>query len=261
MVMYVVVVDLSGAGVVDGAGLGEELFRLGGLVGCTVVGRLSRFTVRVSIDGIECTVYLNNTGRLRNLVAAGRRGFCIPSGGGRYSFRLVGIEDAGFAALIDTGLHERSFEALLSRNLIPWLESCRVIKRNARVYGTTIDYLIQCGDSRIFVEIKSAVMDLGNGFAGYPDAPTERGRRQIEALANIVREGGEGLVVFIAGTPRARGFKLLCEEDRHICSAIRKAFDAGVEFRAANIFLNPWTGGVVTGDLDLPTDLSCCIQR
>ena len=186
-------------------------------------------------------------------------GFCIPISGSRLRYRLVGVEDKGYATLIDTRLHEKSFEVLLSRDLIPWLRGCRVYKRNAKLYGSIVDYSILCGDKEAFVELKSAVMDLGGGVAGYPDAPTPRGGRQIEALANHGKGGGGfSYIVFIAGIPNARGFQLYCNVDRAICRAIRYATESGVVFKSINVFLNPSTKSIVYGDLDLPVDLGCC---
>lgn len=234
------------------------LLEIGELTDCIIVERISRFSVKVIVNGCKYAAHINNTGRLPGYIVGGRRGFCIPTPGRGLSYRLLGVEDDGYAALIDTKLHEKSFETLVSRNLIPWLRGCRISKRNANLYGSTVDYAILCSDREVFVELKSAVMDLGSRVAGYPDAPTTRGRRQIAALANYARGGGSSYIVFIAGIPNAKGFQLYCNIDRAICNAIRYAIESGVVFKSINVFLNPSAKSIVYGDLDLPIDLGCC---
>lgn len=244
----------------DSYALWRELIKFNDFVECVVIERLSRFAVKVIVGGAENIAYLNNTGRLRGYIVEGRKGICVSYSGGKYGYRLIGVEDMGLVTIIDTKLHERSFEVLLSENLIPWLKDCRIVRRGVKVCENMIDYLIQCKDRKAFVEIKSAVANLGEGLSGYPDAPTERGRRQIDVLADIAKDGEEAFVVFVVGLPRAKGFRLLCEEDKKICNAVRKALSVGVKFKAVNIFLDPKTKSIVLGDTDLPVDLSCCMS-
>ena len=44
--------------------------------------------------------------------------------------------------------------------------------------NSIIDYLIECGDGLTYLEVKGAVMKLGEGlrYESYPDCPSERGR-------------------------------------------------------------------------------------
>lgn len=235
-----------------------DILKFSNLVECTILKRISRFSVLVNIGGTEHIVYLCNTGRLLGYIEKGRRGFCIPTKKGKLMYRLVGVEDRGYAALVDTMLHEKSFEILISKGFIPWLKSCAIIKRNFRVFGSILDYLIRCRDIEAVIELKSAIMKLSDGFAGYPDAPTTRGRKQIEALANFIENGFLSYLVFVVGIPNAKGFKLYCDVDEKICYAVNYAIKRGVIFKAINIFLNPFTEYIVAGDLDLKVDLSCC---
>lgn len=238
-----------------------DIIKLDNLIECTILKRISRFSVVVDIDGVEYNVYLCNTGRLLGYLEKGRKGFCIPTKKGKLMYRLVGVEDKGYAVLVDTMFHEKSFEVLLSRGFIPWLKGCELVKRNIEVFESILDYLIRCKDVEAVVELKSAVMDLGDGSAGYPDAPTARGRKQIEALAKYSENGFLSYLVFVAGIPNAKGFKLYCDIDEDICNAVNYAIKRGVVFKAINIFLNPSTGYIVAGDLDLKVDLSCCRGR
>lgn len=235
---------------------GAPLIELGELIPCTVIRRISTFRVEVMVAGEARVAYINNTGRLRGLLEAGKPGYCIPGAAGAAGLRLIGIAESDGAALIDTRLQERSFEALVNRELIPWLRGCRIRKRAPRVGDHRLDYALDCGGGLTLVELKSAVMYLGDRWAGYPDAPTKRGREQLAILAEEASKGINALVVFVAGIPRARGFQLYCCADPEIGTAVREAIAAGVEFKSINVYLDA-RGAIVAGELDLPLRLDC----
>lgn len=232
------------------------LIELRGLIPCVIIKRSSTFRVEVEVEGKAHIAYINNTGRLRGLLERGRLGYCLPSSTGKADFRLVGVIEEGGAALIDTRLQEKSFEALVERGLIPWLGKCSIIGRAPRVGDHRLDYALDCEGKRVLVELKSAVMNLGNGRAGYPDAPTKRGKEQLAILAEETSRGMSAFVIFVAGIPRASGFQLYCCADPGIEAAAKRAVVAGVEFKSINVYLDP-ERGVVAGGLDLPLRLEC----
>lgn len=237
----------------------QNLIMLRDLLECSIVERTSRFTVVVDIGGAEAVAYLNNTGRLEGYLARGRKGFCIPLERSRARYRLVGVEDNGYAALVDTRLHEKSFEELVARDAIPWLRSCALVRRGYPLHSSRIDYELKCRNRTTLVELKSAIMRFPDNFAGYPDAPTPRGRKHLEELAKFVSGGDrDAYVVFVAGIPNAKGFRLNCYIDKDICKSIENALENGVKFKSINIYLDPYLKSIVFGDLDLPIDFGCC---
>ena len=62
---------------------------------------------------------------------------------------------------------------------------------------TPFDFYIETSDNRrIFVEVKGVTLEK-NGIAMFPDAPTERGVKQIVELCRCMDDGYEAYVVFI----------------------------------------------------------------
>ena len=230
----------------------KPLLSLGDHYECTVLGRLNRFVVLVEHGGREWRAYINNTGRLRELLVRGRRAYCLDSRGERTRFRLIAVEEESGAALIDTRLQMESFEAAVEGGLLPWARGCRVAGRNPRLGSSVLDYLLDCPGGRVYVEVKSAVLRLPGGGAGYPDCPTLRGRRHLRELAEHARRGGRGLVVFIAGLPGARYFSPYGEGDPEIPRLLREAIEAGVEARAVALHYRPRERTVVLEDPDIP---------
>lgn len=116
---------------------------------------------------------------------------------------------------------------------------------------------MKCRNKTTLVEIKSAVTRFPDNFAGYPDALTPRGRKHIKTLAKFA-SSGDAYVVFVAGIPNPRGFRLNCHIDKGICKSVENALRNGVKFKSINIYLDPYLKNIVFGDLDLHIDFSCC---
>lgn len=224
---------------------------------CIILKRNSLFTLEVLMSGSTGIVYINNTGRLAGVLERGRKGYCAKNARGTLAYRIIGVEEGSYATLVDTRLQERAFLIAQREGLIKWLRDCSLLKRNYRLDSETIDLAYACGNQLVLVELKSAVMKLAGGYAGYPDAPTVRGRRQIKALADYVRGGGRAVVVFIAGVPFANGFQLYCRADREIKVVIDYAVQSGLELRAVNTCLDPQSGSIILLRDDLPVELSC----
>ena len=231
---------------------GWEVINFEELEECTILSRLNRFTVLVEIGGLVKPAYLNNTGRLKDYIVNGKIGYCIKRKRGKLEYRIIGVESGEYAALVDTLYQENAFIIAQGLGLIPWLREPVLVKRNSRVYSEVIDFVFAHGGLEIAVELKSAVMNLGNGIAGYPDAPTIRGRRQILALANYAKSRGKSIVVLVSGIPATREVLICCEVDRELCSAVKLAVESGVLFKAINLYLDPRAAAIVLGNIDLP---------
>jgi sugar fermentation stimulation protein A len=222
---------------------------------CRIIERINRFVVTVELKGNCHPAYINNTGRLYELLVKGRKAFCFKTKNtDKTDFRLFAIEESGFGALIDTQLQMKAFEESLARNHIPWLVGCRILKRNAKLSASLIDYLLECPGRAVYLEVKSAVL-REREYATYPDCPSERGRRHIKELSGYVKEGGgEGILLFIAALPYAKAFKPNKHADPKLYEALKEA--SGVDIRAIGLYYNPKDAFVYLFNPDLEVKLS-----
>jgi sugar fermentation stimulation protein A len=130
-----------------------KLLEIENVVDCRIIGRINRFTVEVEVDGLRERAYINNTGRLSELIFEGNKGQCIEKEGGKLKYRLFAVSCEGGYALIDTGFQMAAFERAL--DFIPWIEGD--FRRNPRVGKSVLDYLI----GKSYVEVKSAALKMG----------------------------------------------------------------------------------------------------
>jgi len=71
-----------------------KVFRIDNPLECRIIERLNRFVVTVEIKGTHHPAYINNTGRLSELLAKGRKAFCFSTQNqGKTDFRLVAIDN------------------------------------------------------------------------------------------------------------------------------------------------------------------------
>ena len=175
---------------------------------CVIKEKVNRFVVKVKKNEGTYLVHNANTGRLEELLIKGRKALCKPlKNPSKTSFRLFAVEMDGGYAVIDTSLQEAAFEKAVEKGAISYLRGCNVVRRNLRIGNSTFDFLLDCGEKRIVVETKSAVLKSEDGFGMYPDCPTKRGRRHIRELMKLAKEGYHTLLLFIVAFPDAKGFK------------------------------------------------------
>ncbi|NPB05152.1 MAG: DNA/RNA nuclease SfsA [Aquificae bacterium] len=231
-----------------------EVFEVEGPFEVEVVEKLNRFVVLVRREGRLLRAHNTNTGRLRDLLLPGRRAYCLPKSGQKTDCRLFAVEEREGFAVIDTALQMRAFEFFQKAGLIPWLspERWQLKGRNRRVGNSLIDYLFEDpSGKRLLLEVKSAAMRLEGDFGGYPDCPTERGRKHLRELLSLPDRGG---VLFIVALPRVKGFRPFCAGDPEICSLLKEAKRRGLLLRAISLHFVP-ERGVVLENPDLPVEV------
>jgi len=235
---------------------GIKVCRINNPQECRIIERLNTFVVKVEINGRYHHASLNNTGRLSEFLGRGRKAFCFKAPiQGKTDFRLFAIEERELGALIDTHLQMKVFERAMERTLIPWLEGCRILKRNATLGASRIDYLLECTGKAVYLEVKSAVLRDGE-YAMYPDCPSERGRKHLKELSGYVKGGEKAIVLFIAALPEVKAFKPNRSADAKLYEDLTNAHASGVELRAIGLFYNPNDAYVYLFNSDLEINLA-----
>lgn len=220
-----------------------------------ILERINRFVVLVEENRLERRAHINNTGRLEEFLVHGREAYLIPAkAGGKTDLRLFAVKDRGLAALFDTRLQMQSFEKALAGSLLSWAAGCRMIRRNPKLGDSLMDYILDCADGEVYLEVKSAVLRQGK-YATYPDCPTLRGQRHIRELTGYARSGGQAAILFVGALPAVTGFKPFRSGDPEIPPLLLKARREGVDIRAIGLHFNPKTGFIEMYNGDLPVRL------
>lgn len=222
---------------------------------CRIRRRANRFLVEVESGGEILLAHLANSGRLEQFLKPRTLCLCLPQERpAKSQLRLIASGEGEYWSILDTRTHMLSFEKALESELIPWLKGWKLKGRNVRLMDSLIDYLLKKSDQELFLEIKGAVMLKGD-LALYPDAPSLRGKKHIQALMDHARKGGGSAILFISSLPKVRAFSPNEETDPRIALLLRQAQGEGVIIRAINLVLDSRNWEVLLLDQDLPVFL------
>lgn len=190
-----------------------------------LVGRPRRFVVTARIaSGEVIEAHLPSTGRLGEILVPGvelsLHGAAAPS-------RKTAFDV--FAAR-----HRGEWVCLDSRRAAGWVRKAwplipgvphLPLTAEPRIGGGRLDFAI--GKDEGYLEVKSSTL-LAAECALFPDAPTERGRRQVATLAALAAKGVPAYLVFAVLRASARSFRVYREHDGAFADAVEAAGRAGV---------------------------------
>jgi sugar fermentation stimulation protein A len=171
------------------------------------VSRPNRFVVRCRLGQRVISAYLPNPGRLTELFLPGAMLLLEKSSNKerKFPYTVVAVLLDGYPVLLHTHRTNDVAEFLLERGRVPGLEGARIIRREKTIGQSRFDFLIEDHGREIVLEVKSCTL-FTKRAAMFPDAVTARGRRHVEELAAISRNGRKGQVLFIINHPSIEYF-------------------------------------------------------
>ncbi len=216
--------------------------------------RNDRFLVTARFRNRRVLAHLSNPGRLKELLRPGADILLINRAGkGRKTrYQVLGVVDRGESILLDTRLSNSIAEEAITNVQVPPLRSYKVLKREFSWGGSRFDFLLPKRDSNCVVEVKACTL-LKGSTAMFPDAPTLRGRRQVDTLSKAVRSGFRACVLFMVYRKGAELFLANSETDPKFSESMAKAMKAGVEVYA---YEYRWLDGRVEIARPLPVAFS-----
>ena len=193
------------------------------------LSRPNRFIAQVLIGGREETVHVKNTGRCRELLIPGVQVVLAISDNPRRktAYDLIGVYKEGLGWV--------NIDSQVPNKLVrEWLDSgsslfkdISLIKPECRFGNSRVDFYLECGGRKIFIEVKGCTLEIG-GKGYFPDAPTERGVKHLRELTEASKEGYECYVAFVIAMPRVREVYPNVDTHPQFGIALNEAVEAGV---------------------------------
>ncbi len=221
------------------------------------LSRPNRYLARVRplSGGPARLAHVPNPGRMEELLVPGETvGYVLPASamGRRTRYDLVSVRHGRGLVSIDSRVGNRLTARALADGLLPELGSGRWLAEvpwgNSR-----LDFALP-GDGptrpRALLEVKCSNLRVGT-TALFPDAPTERGRRQVDTLARAARRGIRCGVLFMVQRPDVRSFRANRWLDPEFARALDRARAAGVKLRAQTTRVTP---GRVVWEREIPVE-------
>ncbi len=209
------------------------------LVPATLIKRYKRFLVDVRLDnGDEVTAHTPNTGTMLGCSAPGSRVYLSPATNPKRKLPFtLEVVDAGPSLVgVNTLLPNRLLYQATSAGLPAELTGYEAVRREVKVgERSRIDLMLQQpGRRRCYVEIKNVTL-ARHGVACFPDAVTERGRKHLEELALLAREGRRAVILFAVQRNDCRSLAPADDIDPEYGRVLRRVVEGGVEALAFHL--------------------------
>ena len=159
------------------------------------VDRPNRFIAHAELDGQRVVCHVKNTGRCRELLTPGAVIYLQESDNRKTRYDLIAVEKGGLLINMDAQAPNQVFrEWAEGGGFLPGLS----LLRPETTWGNSrFDFYWELSTGRRgFVEVKGVTLEE-NGYARFPDAPTERGVKHLEELIACRAEGYETAVCFV----------------------------------------------------------------
>ena len=200
------------------------------------VSRPNRFIANVLVDGRQETVHVKNTGRCRELLLPGAKVVLTDCGGPQRKTRydLIAVYTPHQLINIDSQAPNPVARDYLA-DLYPEALSIRSEYRHG---DSRLDFLAELPTGPLFVEVKGVTL-LEGRVARFPDAPTTRGVKHLNHLADCARAGDTAMILFILQMQGADHLEPNDRMDPAFGQALRRAAEAGVQLRAVDCTVEP----------------------
>ena len=196
-----------------------------------LIKRYKRFLADVELpDGQVVVAHCANSGSMMGLKAPGSRVLLSANTNpkAKLDWRWEMIEADGTLVGINTSRPNKLVEDAILDGTITELRGYATLKREVK-YGknSRIDILLS-DPAQAYVEVKNVTLKTGDE-AQFPDAVTERGRKHLHELMDMVAAGHRAVMVYLVQRADCTGFAPAADIDPDYAASLVKAQQAGVE--------------------------------
>lgn len=160
------------------------------------INRPNRFIANIEIDGKHEVCHVKNTGRCKELLTEGVDIYVqeFNNSSRKTKYDLISVYKEDRLINIDSQAPNKVFYEYLINGFL--FQNVKLIKPERKYKTSRFDFYIETDDKKIFVEVKGVTLEE-NGVVMFPDAPTERGLKHLNELADCIDEGYDAYVCFV----------------------------------------------------------------
>lgn len=202
--------------------------------------RPNRFIAQVLINGVEENVHVRNTGRCKELLIPGAKVIledCSHNLNRKTKYSLIAVWKGDMLVNMDSQIPNEAVFRALQENRIQELENLLHVKREVTFGKSRFDIYFESENEKGFIEVKGVTLE-DNQVAMFPDAPTERGRKHVLEMIEVVKQGYRGIIFFLIQMKGPKIFRPNYEMDKFFSEAIKLASKNGVEILVYDSIVN-----------------------
>ena len=198
--------------------------------------RYKRFLADVElVSGEVITVHCPNTGAMTGCTPDRGRVWLSRSDSKtrKYPHTWELVETPGGLACIHSASANKVVAEAFEGGCLPGFEAYPEVRREVKYgRGSRADLLLSGPTGRVFVEVKSVTLCREHRQGVFPDAVSERGRKHLEELRDIVDENTRAMMLFCVFHTGIERVSAAGDIDPRYRAALEEALSAGVEVQA-----------------------------
>ncbi len=205
------------------------------------LSRPNRFVARVLRQGSEETVHVKNTGRCAELLIPGCTVYLEESANParKTRFDLVAVEKQTPQGTLLINMDSAAPNAAAGE----WLAAggmgpLELLHPEHTLGDSRFDFYAEQTGRPLLVEVKGCTLEA-DGFARFPDAPTERGIKHLQGLTHWARQGWHCAALFVIQMKGVHTFGPNWDTHPAFGQALKEAQAAGVELLAMDCLVTP----------------------
>ncbi|MFT6956485.1 MAG: sugar fermentation stimulation protein A [Halieaceae bacterium] len=198
--------------------------------------RYKRFLADVELaSGEVITVHCPNTGAMTGCAPDRGRVWLSRSDSKtrKYPHTWELVETPVGLACIHSARANKVVAEAFEASVLPGFEGYPEVRREVKYgRGCRADLLLSGPTGRVFVEVKAVTLCRENGQGVFPDAVSERGRKHLEELRDIVDESTRAMMLFCVFHTGIDRVSAAGDIDPRYRAALEEALSAGIEVEA-----------------------------
>lgn len=212
------------------------------IVKAEFVSRPNRFIAEALIDEQIVRAHVKNTGRLKELLTKGAviylEDFDGRMGKRKMRYSLIAVEKCCDGKCQIVNIDSQAPNKVVGEALRNGVIKLKNMKGKLSVFpeksfgSSRFDF--KCTDENgavAFIEVKGVTLQE-RGYALFPDAPTERGVKHVNGLADAIKNGYKAFIIFVIQMSGLKGFMPNEKTHAEFAAALKLAREQGVDILA-----------------------------
>ena len=200
--------------------------------------RQNRFVAQVELSGRVVCCHVKNTGRCRELLIPGATIYVqeAHNPARKTRFDLIAVQKGARLINMDASAPNGVFGEWAKEG--HFLAGTREVLQEQTFEDSRLDFLVRAREGDTLVEVKGVTLE-DNGVVSFPDAPTQRGVKHIQALCRAKEKGINACLFFVVQMENVRYFTPNDQMHPAFGQALRHAASSGVRLMAYDCKVTP----------------------
>jgi sugar fermentation stimulation protein A len=211
------------------------------LVHGRLIKRYKRFLADVELDNGEIVVaHTSNSGSMKSCLEEGAEVYLTyvddPKRKTKYTWEMIRINDSWVG--INTAVPNLLVYEAVKNHEIADLRGYSFVKREVKFDDSRFDVFASNEKEECFIEVKNVSMKVGE-YARFPDAVTTRGKKHLNTLMRVKKEGKRAVMVYVIQRTDVTKFAPAFDIDPEYAKSLKEAYENGVEVYPIRAIVTP----------------------